>query len=160
MKIMIFIEEQTLIFTHENIRVEFPVSTSKYGEGYREGSGKTPLGEFEVCEKIGSDQPKGMIFRDRLPTGEIANLKDGLKDIITSRILRLNGLQKRNSNTLDRYIYIHGTNDEASIGRKASIGCVRMKNDDIIVLYDMVRQGCRVYIRKKLSQSQRLKIVR
>ncbi|MDD3044534.1 MAG: L,D-transpeptidase [Candidatus Delongbacteria bacterium] len=159
MKIMIITEEQRLIFVHGNFHVEFPVSTSKYGEGYREGSGKTPLGEFEVCEKIGSGQPKGMIFRDRMPTGEIAELEEGGKDMITSRILRLKGLQKRNSNTLDRYIYIHGTGDEGSIGTKASIGCVRMNNDDIIELFDMVDKGCRVYIRKKLSQSQRLKII-
>lgn len=149
MKIMIFIEEQRLIFTHEDHRIEFPVSTSKYGEGYTEGSGKTPLGEFEVCEKIGSDQPKGMIFRDRLPTGEKAELGAGGKDLITSRILRLKGLQKRNSNTFDRYIYIHGTGDEGSIGTKASIGCIRMNNDDIIELYNMIKQGCRVFIRKK-----------
>ena len=160
MKIIVIIEDQRLIFTHENLKAEFPVSTSKYGEGYTEGSSKTPLGEFEVCEKIGSGQPKGMIFRDRLPTGEKAKLETGGKDLITSRILRLRGLQKRNSNTFDRYIYIHGTGDEGSIGTKASIGCIRMNNDDIIELFDMVEQGCRVYIRKKLSQSQRLKIIR
>ncbi len=150
MDILIIIEDQKLIFTDGKLRLEYPVSTSKYGEGFKEGSMKTPLGRFEVCEKIGDGVSAGMIFRDRFPTGEIADLKDARKDIITSRILRLNGLQKRNSNTLDRYIYIHGTNDEGSIGRKASIGCVRMKNTDIIGLFDKVRTGCPVRISKRM----------
>jgi len=150
MNILIIIEDQKLIFTDGKLRLEYLVSTSKYGEGYKEGSMKTPLVRFEVCEMIGDGAPIGMIFRDRFQTGEIADLKDRKKDVITSRILRLNGLQKRNSNTLDRYIYIHGTNDESSIGIKASIGCVRMKNSDIIELFDKVKTGCPVRISKRM----------
>jgi hypothetical protein len=148
MKIDISVKEQKLIFTHRNIKIKFPVSTSLYGEGFEEGSLKTPLGMHEVCEKIGENAEYGTIFKDREPTGEIAQICDGKKDIITSRILRLKGIQIKNSNTYDRYIYIHGTNDESSIGRKASIGCIRMKNWDIIELFEHVRVGCKVFIHK------------
>ncbi len=148
MKITVIIDEQKLIFERNEIRLEYAVSTSKYGEGYKEGSLKTPLGKFEVNEKIGAGQPKGMIFKDRVPTGEISSAVTGTKDVITSRILTLRGLQKRNSNTQERYIYIHGTADESSIGGKASIGCVRMRNDDIIELFGLVKERCPVEIRK------------
>lgn len=148
MKIDISVKEQKLIFTHRNLKIKFPVSTSLYGEGFEEGSLKTPLGMHEVCEKIGENAEYGTIFKDREPTGDIAQICDGKKDIITSRILRLKGTQIKNSNTYDRYIYIHGTNDESSIGRKASIGCIRMKNWDIIELFEHVRVGCKVFIHK------------
>lgn len=148
MKIDISVKEQKLVFTHRNVKIKFPVSTSLYGEGFEEGSLKTPLGMHEVCEKIGENAEYGTIFKDREPTGEIAQICDGKKDIITSRILRLKGIQIKNSNTYDRYIYIHGTNDESSIGRKASIGCIRMKNWDIIELFEHVRVGCKVFIHK------------
>ena len=150
MKIDISIEKQELIFTHRNIKLYYPVSTSKYGEGYEEGSLKTPLGMHEVSQKIGGRAPYGAIFKDRKFTGRIAKINEGNeRDIITSRILRLNGLQKKNSNTIKRYIYIHGTNDESTIGIKGSIGCIRMKNDDVIKLYSKVKAGCKVYIHCK-----------
>lgn len=148
MKIDISVSEQRLIFTHRNLRLKFPVSTSVYGEGFEEGSMQTPLGMHEVCEKIGEGAEYGMIFRDRVPTGETAQIGEGKKDTITSRILRLKGNQIKNSNTFDRFIYIHGTNDEAKIGKKASIGCIRMKNWDIIELFDHVKVGCKVFIHK------------
>jgi L,D-transpeptidase YbiS len=148
MKIDISVTEQILVFTHRNTRLKYPVSTSRYGEGFEEGSMKTPLGMHEVCEKIGEGAEYGTIFKDREPTGMTAKSGDGKKDIITSRILRLKGTQIRNSTTFDRYIYIHGTNDEPSIGTKASVGCIRMKNCDIIELFDHIKLGCKVYIHK------------
>jgi len=148
MKIDISVSEQILVFTHRNTRLKYPVSTSRYGEGFEEGSMKTPLGMHEVCEKIGEGAEYGTIFKDREPTGEIAKICEEKKDIITSRILRLRGTQIRNSTTYDRYIYIHGTNNEATIGKKASIGCIRMKNRDIIELFDHIKVGCKVYIHK------------
>ena len=147
MKIDISIAKQELTFTHRNIKISYPISTSKYGEGYEEDSFKTPLGMHEICQKIGGRAPFGAIFKDRKYTGKIAKINgSNEKDIITSRILRLNGLQKKNSNTKKRYIYIHGTNDESTIGQKGSIGCVRMNNDDVIELYSHVKVGCKIYI--------------
>ena len=147
MGIDISIEKQELMVTHRNIKLYYPVSTSKYGEGYEEGSLKTPLGMHEISQKIGGRAPYGAIFKDRKFTGKIAKINgSNEKDIITSRILRLNGLQKKNSNTKKRYIYIHGTNDESTIGQKGSIGCIRMNNDDVIELYSHVKVDCKVYI--------------
>ena len=94
MKIDISIEMQELTFTHRNVKLTYPVSTSKYGEGYAEGSFKTPLGMHEICQKIGGRAPYGAIFKDRKFTGKIANIGSDEKDIITSRILRLKGIQK------------------------------------------------------------------
>ena len=149
MRIVISIRYQTLIFTHRNVKLKYPVSTSKYGEGFEPGSNKTPLGMHVICEKIGEDAECGMIFKDRKPTGVMSEIGESEEDLITSRILRLKGLQTRNSNTFQRYIYIHGTSDEASIGKKASIGCIRMKNDDIINLFEHAALGCKVHIRKE-----------
>ena len=148
MKIDISIEKQELIFIHRKVKLTYSVSTSKYGEGYEEGSLKTPLGMHEVCQKIGARAPYGAIFKDRKFTGKIAKIESNEKDIITSRILRLKGTQKKNSNTFSRYIYIHGTNDETTIGQKGSIGCIRMKNQDIIELHSHVKVGCKVCIHK------------
>lgn len=147
MKIVISIHDQNLIFSDGDTILIYPVSTSKFGEGFEEGSGKTPTGEFSVCEKIGVNAERGMIFKNRIPTGQTADIGKCESDVITSRILRLDGLDNYNSNTLDRYIYIHGTSDEANIGKKASFGCIRMKNDDIIELFSYVRTGCKVYIK-------------
>ncbi len=148
MMIDISITEQQMVFKNRNIRLIFPVSTSKHGEGFEEGSNKTPLGMHEVCEKIGKGAGLGTIFRNRVKTEKTAVIDGEDKDLITSRILRLKGLQVRNANTYKRYIYIHGTNDEKNIGKKASAGCIRMKNRDIIELFDHVKIGCKVYIRR------------
>ncbi|NOR44221.1 MAG: L,D-transpeptidase family protein [Candidatus Delongbacteria bacterium] len=149
MKIDISIKNQALTFTHRKVKLIYPVSTSKYGEGYKEGSLKTPIGKFEVCQKIGARAPFGAIFKDRRFTGKLAKINDeNHEDVITSRILRLKGLQKKNANTYKRYIYIHGTKNESTIGQKGSIGCIRMNNQDIIELHSHVKVGCKVYIRK------------
>ena len=149
MKIDISIGKQELIFTHRKVKLIYPVSTSKYGEGYEEGSLKTPLGIHEVCQKIGARAPYCGILKDRRFTGKIAKINNvNEDDVITSRILRLKGLQKKNSNTFERYIYIHGTKNETAIGTKGSIGCIRMNNNDIIELHSHVKVGCKVYIHK------------
>jgi len=148
MMIDISVTEQKMVFTHRNIRLIFPVSTSKYGEGFKEGSNKTPLGMHDICEKIGKEAESGTVFKDRMQTEIIAVINGGDADLITTRIFRLKGLQVRNANTFERYIYIHGTNDEDSIGKKASAGCIRMKNRDIIELFDQVRIGCKIYIHR------------
>jgi L,D-transpeptidase YbiS len=149
MRIDISIKYQRLIFTHRNKRLKYSISTSKFGEGFEEGSKKTPLGMHIVCEKIGDGAEPGAVFKDRILTGEIAEPGTrSEKDLITSRILRLKGVQIKNLGTYDRFIYIHGTNDEDSIGQKASHGCIRMKNYDIIELFEHVQLGCKVRISK------------
>lgn len=125
---------------------EWPCSTSKFGIGFAEGSNKTPLGRFIVIEKHGEGAASGTIFKARKPVGHWEPGMDTQTDFVLTRILWLQGLEPRNSNTYERYIYIHGTNDEQSIGRPASHGCVRLCNKDVIELYDLVPEGTPVWI--------------
>jgi lipoprotein-anchoring transpeptidase ErfK/SrfK len=123
----------------------WPVSTSKYGLGTEPGSYRTPLGRFVIAEAIGAGAEPWAVFQSRVPTGEIA-APGGEHDGVLTRILWLDGLDPDNANTRDRYIYIHGTNQEALIGTPASHGCVRMRNADIVELFDRVTPGTPVEI--------------
>jgi L,D-transpeptidase YbiS len=123
----------------------FPVSTSRFGLGTEEGSLKTPLGRFIVSEKIGHDQPSGTIFRARVPLAP-GEPRPDTEDWITSRILWLQGVDPENVNTRNRYIYIHGTKNEDKIGTPDSHGCVRMRNADVIELFQLVDEGTAVTI--------------
>ncbi|MBE2286486.1 MAG: L,D-transpeptidase [Prosthecobacter sp.] len=125
---------------------EWPCSTSKFGIGSVEGSNKTPLGCFVVKEKHGDGAECGTIFKSRQPVGQWVPGMDTKSDFVLTRILWLHGLEARNANTFQRYIYIHGTNDEQSIGRPASHGCVRLRNRDVIELFDLVPEGTPVWI--------------
>ena len=132
------------------ILLQCPVSSGKAGTGHEEGSGKTPTGHFRICKKIGDGEPEDTIFISRLPAGRypaaIPESLDEHSDFILTRILWLDGLEPHNANTRSRYIYIHGTNHEAELGRPASHGCVRMGNLDIVELFEHVRTGDLVWI--------------
>ena len=146
-RIEISIARQELaLIREESTAVSYPVSTSKFGLGTEEGSNKTPLGSFQVLEKIGDGEPLGTIFESRVPTGvwDSSMLVDA--DLVLTRILWLDGLEPENANTHDRYIYIHGTNQEQRIGEAASYGCIRMKNVDVIELFDLTPSGTAVFI--------------
>ena len=125
---------------------EYPVSTSRFGLGSKEGSFKTPTGKFHVADKIGEGMPLGTVFKSRRP---VKATKKALReeDLVMTRILWLDGLERRNANTHDRYIYIHGTNHEEKIGLPDSHGCVRMKNADMVELFERVTEGTPVEIR-------------
>lgn len=123
----------------------YPISSSRFGLGTEEGSLKTPLGRFRIAQKIGSGMPQGTIFSSRVPLGPEDPLPD-TKDLITSRILWLDGVDPDNANTKDRYIYIHGTKHENRIGEPDSHGCIRMRNADVIDLFDLVQEGTFVRI--------------
>jgi len=123
----------------------YPVSTSRFGIGTEKGSLKTPTGRFRVAEKIGGDMLAETIFQSRVP------LKPGdplppTEDLVMSRILWLDGLDEHNSNTRERFIYIHGTKHEAKIGSPASCGCIRMRNADVVELFDLVDHDTPVII--------------
>jgi lipoprotein-anchoring transpeptidase ErfK/SrfK len=145
-KIRIDTKEQTLQFLYDQRIVhQFPVSTSRFGVGQASGSFQTPLGRFRIYQKIGGDQPLNTVFRGRAPvTSQSDWQKEG--DLITSRILWLDGLEPHNENTRERFIYIHGTNEEHLIGQPASHGCVRMRNADVVRLFDLVEPGTEVEI--------------
>jgi lipoprotein-anchoring transpeptidase ErfK/SrfK len=140
---MIIIDTKTQTLTFKN--KVYKISTAKNGLGEMENSSKTPTGKFKICEKIGSGEDIWTIFKARKPVG-IWDKKPTKEDLILSRILWLDGMEKHNKNTKDRFIYIHGTNDEKSLGVPNSIGCIRMKNSDIIQLFDLVKIDDKVFI--------------
>jgi lipoprotein-anchoring transpeptidase ErfK/SrfK len=123
----------------------YPVSTSRFGIGTEEGSMKTPIGRFRVAEKIGGDMPAGTIFRSRVPL-KPDDPHPPTEDLVMSRILWLDGLDEHNTNTRDRFIYIHGTKHERKIGSPASCGCIRMRNADVVELFDLVDHATPVII--------------
>ncbi len=123
----------------------YPVSTSRFGIGTEEGSMKTPIGRFRVAEKIGNGLPSDTVFQSRVPLKADDPLPP-TEDLVMSRILWLDGLDEHNANTRDRFIYIHGTKHEDKIGNPASHGCVRMRNADVIELFDLVDVGAPVVI--------------
>ena len=144
--IRISVRDQRLdLLSGENVLSSYPVSTSRFGLGSEEGSMKTPLGKFKIGEKIGHGLPVGTVFRSRIPLAP-EEATPPTDDLILSRILWLDGLEERNANTRDRFIYIHGTNHEEEIGRAASHGCIRMKNADLLALFDQVPLGTEVRI--------------
>ena len=136
----------------ENNR-DYPISTAENGMGNRAESFKTPFGIHRIRQKIGGGEPKGMVFEAREPIGRIArDLDNREKDEITSRILWLDGLEEDLNrggiyDTYSRFIYIHGTSDEKRIGEPVSAGCIRMRNDDVIELFDEVLVNDLVLIR-------------
>ena len=145
-KVVIDSKSQTLKLVRDDaVLFEASVSTSRYGLGFEHGSHKTPIGKFRVCEKIGANQPAGTVFKGRRPVPEPVD-RSLEHDLITSRILWLDGIESRNAQTKERYIYIHGTNHEASIGQPASAGCIRMRDTDVIQLFDMIEAGTLVEI--------------
>src|SRR4029453_3943141 len=123
----------------------YSVSTSRFGIGTDKGSFKTPIGRFRVAEKIGADMPAGTIFRSRIPL-KPDDPPPPTEDLVMSRILWLDGLDEHNVNTRERFIYIHGTKHEAKIGSPASCGCIRMRNADVVELFDLVDHDTPVII--------------
>ena len=150
------VKRQQLYHIKNNTIIKsYIISTSKYGVGSKEGSNKTPLGLHIIKEKHGKLTPANGIMKGRIFTGDIATIyKDKTKsktDDITSRILWLEGIEieKNKGNGIDsfkRYIYIHGTSEEGFLGTPASHGCIRMKNKEVIELYEKIKIGTLVLI--------------
>lgn len=146
-RVVISVKDQKLaVLQRETLIAIYPVSTSKYGIGDSLRSYRTPRGELEVAQKIGDGLPVGTVFKDRRRTGEIVSVNAPGRDPIVTRIIWLRGLELQNANAFRRDIYIHGTPEERNIGLPASYGCVRMRSEDVIKLYDMVGTGARVSI--------------
>ena len=153
--ILIDLDAQKLYLKKRFIQKTYDISSSVFGIGSEKNSFKTPLGAHVITEKIGHKLPIGAILKGRVWTQEIAELIkepfDIKEDVITSRILWLDGLEiKRNRggnvDSKSRYIYIHGTAEEGLIGNPASLGCIRMLNEDVIELFKSVRVGTQVLI--------------
>ncbi|MCH7881484.1 MAG: L,D-transpeptidase [Proteobacteria bacterium] len=124
--------------------ISYRISTAVKGLGNREESYRTPFGILRIKQKIGGGEPAGRVFKGREPTGKISKRSDNREeDEITSRIMWLDGMEQginkgQGYDTFSRYIYIHGTTDEKRIGYAVSSGCIRMKNADVIDLFEEV----------------------
>ena len=134
---------------------EAQVSTAARGAGEEKDSFRTPRGAHVVRARIGAGAPLNTVFVGRRPTGEIYTPALGRthpgRDWILTRILWLSGLEPgRNRlgdvDTMQRYIYIHGTPDEVTLGVPGSHGCIRMRNRDVVELFDRVPAGTEVRI--------------
>jgi lipoprotein-anchoring transpeptidase ErfK/SrfK len=147
-KIDISIRDQRLsLMRDDEILRSYPISSSRFGIGVEQGSLKTPTGRFRVAEKIGGEMPSGTIFHGRVPL-KPDDPPPPTDDLIMSRILWLDGLDDDNANTRERFIYIHGTKHEDKIGTPASHGCIRMRNADVIELFELVDETTPVVIRE------------
>lgn len=157
MQIDISTQQQTLTVLDDDgeLLAEYAVSTALNGVGQDKGSYRTPLGRHIIRAKIGQDAPANTVFVGRRATGELWSPALGEqfpeRDWILTRILWLSGCEPGfnrlgNVDTMQRYVYIHGAPDSAEMGKTGSHGCVRMRNDDIIALFDMVPAGTPVTI--------------
>jgi L,D-transpeptidase YbiS len=137
-KIHISVREQRLeLKSGRKTLGTYPVSTSRFGLGTKEGSMKTPTGRVRIAEKIGDGMPVGTVFKSRRPAKVTKRLMQD-EDLVMTRILWLDGLDPGNANTRERFIYIHGTNHEENLGEPASHGCIRMRGADLVELFELV----------------------
>jgi len=157
LKININIKSQTLdlIDYQDDILLQYSISSALKGTGQDSGSYCTPLGKHIIRAKIGIGEPENTVFVGRRPTGEIysPDLAEQFpgRDWILTRILWLSGCEPGfnrlgSVDTMRRYIYIHGSPDSVQMGQPGSIGCIRMRNSDIVELFDRVPAGTPVNI--------------
>lgn len=146
-------EQKLYVYFRGVLEKVYPVSTSRRPPSCVENSLGTPLGLHCIAEKIGDGAPLGMVFKGRVPQGTpYMQLppEESQANLITTRILWLRGLEPENSgpgcDTYSRYVYIHGTNQEDQIGTPNSHGCVLLRNQDVIELFDRVPTGTLVLI--------------
>jgi len=157
MRINVSIHDQTLQLFDETgtLLREYPVSTALNGAGEQKGSYQTPRGLHVIRAKIGAGAAPNTVFKGRRPTGEVcqpqlmAAYPD--RDWILTRILWLSGMEigrnrLGNVDTMQRYVYIHGSPDSVEMGKPGSHGCIRMRNDDVIDLFDRAPVGTPVMI--------------
>lgn len=149
--------QELSLFEGEKLICSYPVSTAKNGVGQKNGSECTPLGMHIVEKKIGADAKENTVFIAREATGELYSDKlkqsEPERDWILSRILWLSGMEPGKNkggevDTMSRYIYIHGCPDSDSFASPSSHGCVKMRNKDIIELFEQVEAGIHVLIHK------------
>lgn len=157
MRIEISIKNQTLTLFDDfgGVKKHYSVSTAAKGSGNQKNSCQTPLGQHIIRAKIGAGATANTVFRGRRPTGEICTpeLMEQFpgRDWILTRIMWLSGKEVGvnrlgNVDTMQRYVYIHGTPDSTAMGEIGSHGCVRMRNNDVIELFDLVECGIPVLI--------------
>lgn len=141
-------KQHMVLLEHGHARRTFRVSTSRFGIGNRRGSNRTPRGLHRIAERIGEGHPPGRVFVARQATSKVTGpaewQESSSKDCVLTRILWLEGLERgvnrgKGIGSHERFIYIHGTNQEHLLGTPASHGCIRMANADVIELFDLVK---------------------
>ncbi len=156
MRIEVSIPQQTLtVFDGDQILADFVIATAANGAGCLKNSGCTPTGQHIIRAKIGEDAPINSVFVGRRATGEICSpelmAEFPNRDWILTRILWLSGTEVGVNrlgevDTMQRYIYIHGTPDNVTLGQPGSHGCIRMRNSEVIALFNMVPVGTPIHI--------------
>ncbi len=153
MKLLVKSAEQVAeLWDGEKAIRRYVVSTALNGLGCTEGSYCTPTGKLRVSQRIGEGLALGAVLRGRIATGEIWSsdplnpLSKSQEDLTLTRILWLEGCEAANANTLQRYVYLHGTNQEHLLGKAASHGCIRLSNRDIVELFDLLPVGAEVEV--------------
>ena len=147
---LINVNTQSLSVLKEGQEVaKYKISTSMFGLGDEKRSYKTPLGAFEVSGKNGDRLPLGAVIKRGRPTGEVLRPNAPGRDPIVTRVITLRGLEPQNRNAKARGIWIHGTPQEKHLGKPVSWGCIRMKSEDVVKLYNVVKVGTRVTIQGK-----------
>ena len=150
-------KQQLRLIKGDTVISSFPISTAKNGVGQVNGSECTPLGWHKIRAKIGADAGENTVFVGRRDSGELFSealrQQQPQRDWILTRILWLSGLEKGKNrggevDTMRRYIYIHGCPDSDSFASPSSHGCVKMRNKDVVKLFDRVEAGTRVLIRE------------
>ena len=148
-------KQQLILFDEEDSIKKYSISTAKNGSGERKNSECTPRGEHIIAEKIGQGAKENSVFVGRIETNELYNSKlrdfHPRRDWILTRILWFSGTEEGKNkggdlDSHDRYIYIHGSPEDIEMGRPGSRGCIRMRNSDVIELFNLVNVGTRVTI--------------
>ena len=148
-------KQQLILFDEEDSIKQYSISTAKNGLGERKNSECTPRGEHIIAEKIGQGAKENSVFVGRIETNELYNSKlrdfHPRRDWILTRILWLSGTEEGKNkggdvDSHDRYIYIHGSPEDIEMGCPGSRGCIRMRNSDVIELFNLVNVGTRVTI--------------
>jgi phosphoserine phosphatase SerB len=148
-RLEVSIDDQRVdVFSNNTLLRSFPASTAAKGVGFTPNSGRTPTGNFRIAAKIGDGLPQNTRFRARKPVGFWEPGAAAVEDPILCRIMTLEGVDQQNLNTLERYIYFHGTHREDLLGTPASHGCIRLANRDMLELFDLVPEGAAVFISK------------
>jgi phosphoserine phosphatase len=147
LRLEVSIDDQMLrVFRGTDLVRDFVISTAAKGAGSAPGSHRTPTGRFVIVQKIGDGMPAGTIFVSRRAVGHWQAGDASDRDLVLTRVIRISGLDPDNSNTFDRFIYFHGTNREDLLGTPASCGCIRLSNQEIVELHDLVEPGMEVVI--------------
>ena len=151
-------KQEMAVFKNNIYFKSYVISTAKRGEGQEIDSQKTPMGLHRIFQKIGGEAPINTIFIGRKNTGKVWDdqFSERGKDFILTRILRLEGLEEginrgqdcqgKIVDTLQRMIYIHGTNQEDMLGKPSSMGCIRMEKNDVRELFSEAPEGSLVWI--------------